>query len=77
MAMKKFHGSFANALIEGLCFLLVGWGRDIVAAQGIRRRGWSYWRDWRVVRSWAGVVATRERARFLPRAKGVRVMSAS
>ena len=34
MAMKKFHGSFANALIEGLCFLLVGWGRDIVAAQG-------------------------------------------
>ena len=38
MAMKKFHGSFANALIEGLCFLLVGWGRDIVAAQGTGQR---------------------------------------
>ncbi len=38
MAMRMFHGSFANALIEGLCFLLVGWGRDIVAAQGTRQR---------------------------------------
>ena len=38
MAMKMFHGSFVNALIVGLCFLLVGWGRDIVAAQGTGRR---------------------------------------
>ena len=36
--MKMFHGSFVNALIVGLCFLLVGWGRDIVAAQGTRQR---------------------------------------
>ena len=38
MAMKMFHGSFVNALIVGLCFLLVGWGRDIVAAQGTEQR---------------------------------------